>query len=218
MGDVSLKRHTRANGAEKGKKMFNKHNFAIAKLANRDASRYAINGVFVCKDETVVTCGHQITRVSKVTDGDDYKLAGLATDVPLADEFKPFVMPVCDALEVAKRKPASKWSEKRIAIAAETADKPHCAVVVADNVQRAPKVDAQFPDYQRCIPKPETLTVSISFNAKLLGDILAAHAAMQDGVRLPVVTLRMKDGQSAFTIESSFEGQTMHSVVMPVRT
>jgi DNA polymerase III sliding clamp (beta) subunit (PCNA family) len=171
--------------------MYTKNNFQIAKLAAKDASRFTISGIYITPAETVVTDGKRLTRVKAAERGAD---------------FPPFLMGAAQALDTAKH--AAKGTAT---FAADTHVNGHVTVQAGSVTLTADKPVGSFPDYQRVIPPVDHTWHRITFDPKLMKEILDLHAAGG-----PAVTMYFKDG-SAIVLETTGGTQDMQSLLMPMR-
>lgn len=189
--------------------MLTKQNLTLAKLASKGTSRFAINGIYVTPAETVATDGLQLTRLTvKAEPLPPVAEPGLAKGAVPVDDWTPFVMPAAAALDAAK-----KMAKTGAFVAAETADNGHSALIVGNEVLRAQKSDAKYPDYQRCIPKIDAPAFEIIVNPELLAKVLEFHAST--GAKS--VRLVFQEAESPFLVKSATDGQVCESVVMPMR-
>jgi hypothetical protein len=203
--------------------MLNKYNLNLAQLASTEASRSALQGIFVTPNETVVTDGHQLTRVTTP----DYALESfpqIAGINPTA-EFKPFTMPTADALAAAKMLPAKTRIpvlNNAVLEVSTVNDAPAVKLGATDldspQVRNIKPVAGNFPDWERHMPKKEHATQAISFNVHLLMSVLKQFDTFTKGISGQQITLYLKDENSAIFIEANGgDGQLMQSAVMPCR-
>ena len=204
--------------------MLNRHNLNIAKLAAKEPSRYAITGVRVEPERTVVTDGHCLVAVTtpKSYDPASYPVMDRVTPTR---EFEPFTLDRESALAIAKAIPRSRNLPvlEHAVIGAASNVNGHAQIAVTDldrpQVFQPRKVEGEFPDYERVIPKAEP-TLRIAFNPVLLGAVLQQAAAFQKGRSQPQVTFSFHDsnGEKAARLDcDNDEGQTFIGVVMPMR-
>lgn len=86
--------------------MLNKHNLSLAKLGSTEPNRFTLAGILVTPKETVVTDGNHLTRLTlprmdPSSFPDVSHVTGKATK-----EFAPFIMPMKDAVDIAKALPS----------------------------------------------------------------------------------------------------------------
>jgi DNA polymerase III sliding clamp (beta) subunit (PCNA family) len=172
--------------------MYTKNNFQIAKLATKVESRFALKGIYITPFETVVTDGRRLTRVKSAERSGD---------------FEPFLMSASQALDVAKH--ASKGTAT---FAPDTHTNGHVTVQAGAATLTADKPVGSFPDYKRVIPQIDDTWRRITFNPKLMGEILDLHAAGGDAV-----TMYVQDNGSAIVLETTGGTQDMQSLLMPMR-
>jgi DNA polymerase III sliding clamp (beta) subunit (PCNA family) len=172
--------------------MYTKSNFQIAKLAAKDSSRFTLAGIYITPVETVVTDGKRLTRVKAAERGGD---------------FAPFLMSAAQAIDAAKH--AGKGTAT---FAPDTHSNGHVTVQAGAVTLTADKPVGSFPDYQRVIPSLDDTWQRITFDPKLMKEILDLHAAGG-----PAVTMYMKNNGSAIVLETTGGAQDMQSLLMPMR-
>ena len=163
-----------------------KLNLAIAKIAAKDASRWSIQGVRITPKETVVTDGKRLVRVKnhEVSDG------------------VSFTIKTQDALDAAR-------------IAGK------CNVEINPDGERNLRIQAgtstligqahegRFPDYEQVIPKDDHTWVEVTFDPKLMKELMDIHHQAGEHV-----TMRFKHG-SPIIMETTRKGQHVQSLLMP---
>ena len=143
--------------------MLNKHNLNLAALASKEMSRFTLNGILVTPTETVETDGHQLCTVSmQKTDTEAVPHPNGVDFAPAAD-WKPFILPAGEALDIAKAIPKKSTVPicQNAFIGAKT-DVNGTAQIAVTNLEQfrvfnPRKLEGNFPDWKRVIPKPERL-------------------------------------------------------------
>lgn len=177
--------------------MLNKMNFAIGKAASEDdESPLALKGLYVSPERTMATDGGIALIVSASTSGEDPGLFDLPEDVELADFFTPFILPRETAAKVAKAIPSKKKGSpsSQFAIVDATTEHNDRAMVSvnddrAQDVLRAKKLDATFPDVLKLIPDKQKARLSIHMDPHrllLLAKLLEEFSRFND---VPTVEL-----------------------------
>jgi len=209
--------------------MLNRHNLSIAKLAPKDqGSRYELSAVYVHPDYTAETDGKQLMKVSTGSKaasngaGDTFPPIG-GMDPPVLN-WKPFLLSVRSALEIAKalpRKPPLPILQYA-AVSAETDNGEQAVLGVSDlhsgNVFRAPKLGGSFPDLYRVIPDRKKASIRIAVDASLLALVLKQIADMCSREGAAYCELSLYGPERAIRIDAKTdEGQDVLAVVMPMR-
>ena len=200
--------------------MLNRNNFAIACLASKEESRYALNGILVEPGCTTVTDGHILLFAT----GDNTELA----DFPVIDgfeptqDFQPFVLESKTALEVGKAIPKRQVRPVlEHAVISRTNGTARIAVTDLESprtfVAPPAEVGKEFPDFRRVIPDPREAEATISFNPLLMASLLKQMATFCES-NLPRVTLRIYSADEAMRIdaENRETGQKAIGAIMPM--
>src|SRR3990167_1524713 len=96
--------------------MLNKDNLAIAKIAPKELDSMVINGILVTPQETVVTDGRRLIKVS-TTSADAEQFPNF-DEFKAANKFAPFILKRDDALAISKVIPTGEsiWPIRYAAI------------------------------------------------------------------------------------------------------
>src|SRR5437762_4166444 len=87
--------------------LYSKQNFEIAKMASKEENRYTLQAILVTPDETVVTDGHRMARVSTVNSGIILEHFPIVPGWETAPGQR-FLFPADAALKVAKLMPVKQ--------------------------------------------------------------------------------------------------------------
>lgn len=203
--------------------MLNRNNLDIAKLAATEDSRFMITGILVKPEETVVTDGHVMVKVT-TPDTTAESFPQMANVEPATDDFKPFILSRRAALEISKALPKSRYfpALEQAAVSSET-DKNGESVLYTHDLElprvfREKKPTGNFPDYERVIPAAERATLAIGLNADLLVKVLQLALKFKNDKRAPCVRFSFTDKDNAVRIDcGNDQGQEFVAVVMPMK-
>lgn len=175
--------------------MLTKLSLMIQKIVSKEASRFTLNGIFITDKECVVTDSHRLTRVKhlSVQDKMDRHVVLKATDAVSLSKMagkEPIEVMESNASSISFRAGASKTTFEPL--------------------------DGRFPDYLRVIPSNTGDHICITFNPKMMKDLMEIHGAADDCVRMYVHP--QNPNNNAIILESAREdGQDVQSLLMPVR-
>jgi hypothetical protein len=200
--------------------LYNKNNFAVGKVANKDGLRRNLHCVRFEADKTVATDGHRLVIMTtpKGMTLDDFPVipninCNIITDLnggvslPLESvrgfKFnKPNRMPILDCAVLTRNGDNGLITINHTDL--QTTRQSECRVV-----------DADFPDYLQVIPKTAPKAV-IGLNASLLKDICDIATGLS---KIPFLKISIYDEDHPQLIEcyGGPMSQTMTAVIMPVR-
>jgi DNA polymerase III sliding clamp (beta) subunit (PCNA family) len=172
--------------------MYTKQNFQIAKIANAACkSRLVLNAVQVTPSETRACDGTRLVRVKSTGE---------------TGEFAPFLMSASQALDAAKA------GKEPAAFTPDTHVNGHVTVQVGRVTLTDKKPEGKYPDVERIIPAVDETWQRITFDAKLMKELMEIHAASGK-----YVSLYVKPGTgNAIVIETTRgEGPDVQSLLMP---
>ena len=204
--------------------MLNRNNFAIAKLATADtsrygASRYGLNSIRVEHDRTVVTDG----RLLLVMTGDSVPESAY----PIIPGFNPTTVlnPIINlsretALAIAKAIPKTKLPALNHAVIGTNSD-GDAAIATTDlsSSQTFKAIDGggSFPNYGEVIPAKSEATAVISFDPRLMVALLQSMDSVYENGGQHSVVMWIKDAVSPILIECKHEEQKATGILMPVK-
>ena len=203
--------------------MLNKHNFAIAKLAPKDAStKYTLTGIRVTPDGTAVTDGHMAVTVSATpTMASEFPLVNGSVPV---DDFEPFIMRRADAEEVAKQAPKKQTMAvlDHVGIGAETTHNGHVQILTTDitspQTRNFKKAACAFPDLARVTPDLAESVSAVYVNADQLVAILQQVQKFHGKARAKGVKIRLFGSDRVLRVDAKNEqGQKFMGILMPIR-
>jgi DNA polymerase III sliding clamp (beta) subunit (PCNA family) len=172
--------------------MYTKQNFQIAKIAAKQDSRFALSAVHVTPTETRVCDSVRLVRVKVKQDS----------------EFEPFLMSAAQALDAAKH--AGKTGA---VFAPDTHVNGHVTVQAGPVTLTADKPKGRFPEIDRVIPKVDETWHKVTFDIKLLRELLEIHAGSGKHA-----TMYFKDVKSPMLMETTKgDGPDVQSALMPYR-
>jgi hypothetical protein len=209
--------------------LLNKHNLNIAKLASKEASRFSsrfsLKSIQVSPTETVVTDGHLMMIVSNVDLEADTFPVREDTGIKAVDTFKPFLLSAENALKAANKLP--KRSSIRVlqcaAVAVDPADPMAKPMVLTNDLNEQTMYatdEADFPDWQRVLPKVTDTKFSIRLDVRRLATLLNQFISMcdADNKKIPAnVRFHFTDKSSPVLMICERNGQTMTGVLCPLR-
>ena len=203
--------------------MLNKHNFAIAKLAPKDATtKYTLTGIQVTPDGTAVTDGHMAVTVSATpTPAQDFPIVNGSAPV---DDFEPFIMRRADAEEVAKQAPRKQAMAvlDHVGIGAETVHNGHVQILITDSdspqTRNFNKADCAFPDLAKVTPDPADSVSAVYVDADKLVPILQQAQKFQGKARAKGISIRLFGPDRVLRVDAKNEqGQKFMGILMPIR-
>lgn len=175
--------------------MLTKLSLMIQKIVSKEASRFTLNGILITDKECVATDSHRLTRVKhlSVQDKMDRHVVLKATDAVSLSKMagkEPIEVMESNASDISFRAGASKTTFEPL--------------------------EGRFPDYLRVIPSKTGDHICITFNPKMMNDLMEIHGAADDCVRMYVHP--HNPNNNAIILESAREdGQDVQSLLMPVR-
>jgi hypothetical protein len=203
--------------------LLNKFNLSIAKLASKEVSRFTLSGIHVTPKATVVTDGHSLMAVSTLETPAEGFPNRTDSGLTLQDTFKPFNLSAELALKAAADLPKrSNLPILQCAAIAVNGDPNKPKVLTTDLERHAeyPAMEsANFPDWERVMPRTDAANFAISLDARKLKPILEQFIAFADTVskdRAPV-TFRFEDPTKAVRMDAKANEQTMTGLLMPMR-
>jgi len=129
--------------------MYNKENFAVAKVASKDQGRYHLNSVYCHPKYTVGCDGHALLIVTapKV----DIEEMPIPADGELTDKFEPFILDLKDAQKVEKSIPKKSCLPILHHVAILKPDNGNAKLFTTDlqsqNITVSRKVDGEYPQF-----------------------------------------------------------------------
>jgi DNA polymerase III sliding clamp (beta) subunit (PCNA family) len=187
--------------------MLNKYNLSIAKLASKEISRYALGGILVTHNHTVVTDGHLMVVVS----------------CPASEQtHPPFIMAAQDAAKIAAALPKNGDNPARrnaaVGAAAENGLVPVLTYGEEQQFYNVRPLSGSFPDFERVIPKASGNKFKITLDAKLLKDLMAQFETFCKGEKNLAVEFYFRTDSDAVRMDAQGgDGQHMTAVLMPMR-
>lgn len=215
--------------------MLNKHNLSLASLASKETSRFTLNGILVTPTETVETDGHQLCTVSMQKTDTEAVPSPTGVDFAAVADWKPFILPAGEALDIAKALPKkSTIPILQNAFIGSKTDVNGTAQIAVTNLDQfrvfnPRKLEGNFPDWKRVIPKPEENppALCVSIDAALLARVLKQVESFRGDVRQPFCRMyfwgdKKESGvllcNNAIRIDADNDtGQHFTGVVMPGR-
>jgi hypothetical protein len=220
--------------------MLNKYNLQIAALCSREASRFTLNKILVTPDFTAETDGHQLIRVTTPKQFDPETFPEVPGCGKAAKDFKPFLIPSSDALDlikaIPKKQPIPILDNVAVTLPADPEGDP--ILVITDLQQnktyraaqeKDPKRKETFPDFNRVMPKVEKAVFEVHFDCALLGRVMRqienfnrSGSTGMAPARIRFYDPEVHDGHysdSAIRIDAVNDetGQELTAVVMPMR-
>ena len=202
----------------------NKHNLAIAALASKDQTRYALHGLHITPTETAATDGHCLGRVTLPDfPRGDFPVVGVEeSDKP----FAPCIIPKDAADRLAKQLPkkASIPILENALVDIERSQGDTFRAVTTDRDTTQPlevsKVEGEFPTLDNVMPTGEPV-LTVGFNALLLAQVLKVAGSITDSqnrvVKLEFFDQKYKGkqvGPVKITCQNVHTGQTGTFLVM----
>ena len=197
--------------------MLNHNNFAIAKLASKDDSRFTLRGILVTENKTVVTDGHMLAVVTGTPED--------ATETQERAALTSFIMPSADALGVAV---ASKGGYLGLADIPYSKNK-ECKINTKTNssmVLNIQPLEGNYPDYERVIPSMDKYTVRVKLDAVLVAAMIAQLNEFMKNKNesknsfvlslAPDAVTKEVSGPVILEAENAM-GQTFKGLIMPMR-
>jgi len=172
-------------------------------LLSPEASRFTLAAILTDGQTSVVTDGHQLTIVKDSQAKPEPKKTLLSREV----------------LDQVKRLPKLKRDEIREIEVTNDENNHQVAVLGAGNsVFSRPRPTGNFPDYERVIPREESMPFRMAFNAVLLKRVLDSMIAMSENKELVPVQFAIGDPERAATLHAPHVGDLdVLAVVMPIR-
>jgi len=198
--------------------MLNRNNFAIAKLAEKDAYG-GLKNLRVEQDKTVVSDGKLLLVMTgdSIPQSDYPSIPGFA---PMP-EHKPISLARETALAVAKAIPKDKSIPALNHAVVGNNGNGDMAIATTDlsSAQTFKAIDSggSFPNYELVIPAKGEATAIISFDPRLMVALLQSMDSVYDNGGQHKVVLWIKDAESPMLIECSANDQTATGVLMPVK-
>lgn len=196
--------------------LLNKTSLALANLAEKEESRYTLNGIAVEKECTVVTNGHYLVTVDHVSDRKDSDFPatpGLETKAIAANET---VLIARETAIAASKALPKKTTIPVLRLAALGTDKT-LYVNQLDSVQTfKSSLEGKFPNWRMVMPtgKPEAEIVLSAAYLELLAKFMREHGDERaPSVRITVYGV---DRPVRFDAKSR-DGQLITAVLMPMR-
>jgi hypothetical protein len=200
--------------------VLNKYNLELANLACKSESRYALCGIQVTKERTVVTDGHLLVTIT-APEFERENIPLIEGIVPTED-MKPFIMPAKEALAISKAIPKNSRIPilGNAFIEAGEGDQVKAAVTdcASPRIFSFRKEPGVYPDYSKVIPAPESAEVSICLDANLLIKLLKSLAPLATKKDSAPVIVRFSDPTNPIRIDALNEdtGQKGIGVLMPM--
>tara|TARA_R110000868_G_scaffold49697_1_gene159901 strand:- start:3414 stop:4037 length:624 start_codon:yes stop_codon:yes gene_type:complete len=201
--------------------MLNHNNFAIAKLASKENSRFTLNGILVEPNQTVVTDGHLLAVVTGTPEAD----TGSPVDATEGPAITSFICPSAEALGVAV---ASKGGYLGLADIPESKNK-ECKINTKSGssmVLNIQPLEGNYPDYQRVIPSMDKYTVRVKLDAVLVAAMIAQLNEFMKNKNeskntfilslAPDAVTNVISGPVILEAENAL-GQTFKGLIMPMR-
>lgn len=205
--------------------LLNRKSLRLAELASKDESRYVLKAIQITAEETVVTDGHLLVRVSHPA-GIDAKQFPMTAGFDGGKEFESVLLPAASAAEITKAIPTkSKIPILNHVALAVTQNEDGAKLKFAVNDLENPKVfqpkamAGQFPAWKRIMPtKAPKFTFTV--NPTLLLSLCKYATEFTKGERMPAMRMSFEDANSAVRIdlESSDTQQGMTALLMPMRS
>jgi hypothetical protein len=211
--------------------LLNRFNLNIAKLASKEVSRFTLSAVHVTPKQTGVTDGHSMMIVSTIDLPGESFPNRTDSGLTVQDNWKPFNLSSEQALRACADLPKkSTIPVLGCAAVAVNGDPLHPTVLTTDLERHAayPAMEsANFPDWERVLPKKADATFTIGLDARKLKPIIDQFIGFCDSANkrsAAAVTFRFQDATSAVVMEAkdypgadSMQEQTMTGVLMPLR-
>jgi hypothetical protein len=208
--------------------LLNKQNLAIVSLAPTDGGRFSLEGVRITPEETLVTNGHLLIRVTtpNIESMQFPQIHGLTS----TDSFEPFTLPRAAALAIEKAIPGKSTIPVlcHAVIGKETDDSDNAVIGVTDmdmpQLFSPRKLIGDFPDLDKVTPPKEGCIYKVVFNVKymiaLLKQVEKFHASDGGGRRFdPGVALRLYGEKIALRLDTeNDDGQKLTAVLMPMNS
>jgi DNA polymerase III sliding clamp (beta) subunit (PCNA family) len=191
--------------------LLNKHNLAIAELAEKTSSRSFATGILVSKDGTVVTNGQYLVKVSLPNQDQQFPQVARFTE---AADVGDFILLAADAKEIAKALP--KKTKIPVLSCAKIGEGNAIAVTDLDTsrVFQPKAIEARFPDYQRVMPT-EAPAMRMVFDAGYMEKLCKSYSAC--GTAGAVIALDIFGPDRAMRLSGTCEetGQQWTALLMP---
>ena len=145
---------------------YNKINLAIAKIASKDNNRPELSSVFFTRNKTVATNSYMLLEVSIPTA--EPNIAGAM------QSCNPFLVSASDIIKIKSESVAIKHIDAK------------AIQFIADNqIITIPRIDGQFPDYDKIFPqgKPKA---EVIVNAKYLRTLLENLGKLSDNITIKI--------------------------------
>jgi hypothetical protein len=203
--------------------MYNQENFAVAKVASKDQSRYGINCVY-CHPKFTVGCDGtalMIVTAPKVNIED----MPIPSEGELTNDFTPFMLDLKDAQKIEKSIPKKSILPilQHVAIVKSEDKSVFAKLFTTDlqsqNITVSKKVEGEYPQFGKVLPKGKPIKI-IRIQTKLLRNLLSAIEEAQGSVNMPYVDLKIYDkAESPIQLNSINKntGQRITAILAPMR-
>lgn len=179
--------------------IYNKHNLAVAGIADPKSNRPEITGVFFTKDKTVATDTFSLVEVSTLK---NFK-TGFAGTQPMAGA-KPFIVPAKQLSTIKADLLGIKHLDSQAVDLVDT----------NGNINRLPRINDKFPDYETLFPGSSVKPFAeVYVNAKLLIKVLKVLGEMND---LSKVKISLYGTNKAVVLKSGSADQEAKGLLMPM--
>jgi hypothetical protein len=201
--------------------MYNKENFAVAKVASKDEQRYRINSIYCHPKYTVGCDGYALMIVTapKV----DIKEMPTPSEGELTDQFKPFILELEDAQKIEKSIPKKVDIPilKHVAVIKSEDKNAFAKLFTTDlqiqNIIVSKKVEGEYPQFGKVLPKGKPVK-TIRVQTKLLRNLLSAIEEAQGPAKMPYVDLQIYDDEEGPIRLSSCNQNTNQKITAVLMT
>lgn len=205
--------------------MYNKHNFAIAKVAYKDDTRPILNGVYFTGEESVATNSHLLVEVT--TPSSLYLKAEKYPRIPglpeATDSHKPFILKkeACQEIEKAIPKKVSLPILQTVAVYPSEEGYAKLAVTDLENPKIfTPRiVEGEYLKYKRFFPEEEPV-IKITLSAGYLKAIaeLAGNFLKDNWKKDRGVDFTFYGSSKPVKFEVKGQNQEMRGFLIPIRS
>jgi hypothetical protein len=198
--------------------MLNSKNFMIHDCAKSEKDHMAVNNLLVEKNKTVVTDGHVLIEMSscELNPSDYPEIAGYKP-IEITEPLQ-FSKSNCQAL--LKNMPKKTSQSLPILNCIQIAENSTGPVALTHDLSNtftvhAEKDPAQYPDYNKVIPKEEDCLLKIDFNPALMAKIMNHAVKLSENVTMLVPKSNAEP--ISFKSVDPDNNQTMKAFLMPMR-
>ncbi len=209
-------------------KLYNKKQLEIVKIASKDETRPALQGLYIDGDTTVMTDGHKLMTVkSKPMPTEDWP----ANSIPWKKNSEPFIISREQVEKCLKNIPKKSQVKLLLNAAIGKVENEPCLVCQTTDIYSTDKVegseiDAKYPNYKQVIPdyKDNENYQAFGVSARYLKEVCTLLEKYQTASNMITLHVRKKNPKSdndparypiVLTADDG-EGTEAMAVIMPM--